>query len=115
MRRPLVALGCAASLVAGAVSYAAHADPPALDAPVGLSATVATRSVHLAWDGVEFPSGTTDQALVVMRDGGVVASLPSGSTAYDDGAVTTGQSHSYTLVAHAERGHKAIDSAPATP
>ena len=115
MRRPLLALTAVASLVAGAVTYAAHADPPALPTPAGLTAAIAIRSVHLGWQSFDFPAGSTDQALVVMRDGTALASLPAGSTAYDDGAVTTGQSHTYTLVAHAERGHKPIDSAPATP
>src|SRR3954468_4142137 len=114
-RRPLVALLSAASLVAGAVSYAAHADPPALAAPTGLTAAVATQSVHVTWDGFTFPAGTTDRSLVLLRDGAEVTSLAAGATAYDDAAVTTGQSHTYTLVAHAQRGHKQLDSAPAAP
>jgi len=114
MRRPVVALVSALALVAGAVSYAAHADPPALAAPTGLTAAVATRSVHLGWDAVAFPAGTTDQSVVVIRDGSAVTSIPATSTAYDDAAVTTGQSHTYTVVAHALRGHKSLDSAPST-
>ena len=115
MRRPLVALLSAVSLVAGTVSYAAHADPPAMAAPTGLTAAVAARSVHVTWDAVDFPPGTNDQSLVVVRDGAAVASLPPATTAYDDTTPTTGQSHTYTLVAQAQRGHKSIDSAPATP
>ena len=114
-RRPLVALISAASLVAGAVSYAAHADPPALAAPTGLTAGVGTQSVHLAWDTFTFPEGTKDRSLLLVRDGAAVTSLPDGSTAYDDGTVTTGQSHTYALVAEARRGPKRVDSAPSMP
>src|SRR3954466_1616051 len=75
-RRPLIALISAASLVAGAVSYAAHADPPALAAPTGLTASIGTQSVPLAWDTFTFPEGTKDRSLVLVRDGAVVTSLP---------------------------------------
>src|SRR3954451_19172892 len=105
-RRPLVALISATSLVAGAVSYAAHAEPPALAAPTGLTAAVGTQSVHLAWDTFTFPEGTKDRSLVLLRDGAAATSLPDGPTAYDDRTVTTGQSHTCALVAEARRGPK---------
>jgi hypothetical protein len=115
MRRTLAALGCLLSTTAVATGVAATADAPTLAAPSGLTATVATQSVRLAWDPVAFPRGTSDTAVLVLRDGADIASLPADATSYDDADVVTGQAHTYTVEARATRGHTASTSAPSAP
>jgi hypothetical protein len=114
-RRSLVALLAVVTVGAGGLVRSAVADPPALDRPTGVTAAVHARVVHVSWDPVGFPPGVTDAAVVVRRDGAAVATLPAAATSYDDSTARTGETHSYTVLAHARRGVHPIDSAPSAP
>lgn len=106
MRRRLSVL-LAAAVLAGPLAALAAADPAADRAPVssnrpvaeeglvdvsGLTATVESQSVALAWTPAD-----NDHELQVLRDGALLATLPAGSTSYDDAAVSPGASYSYRV------------------
>lgn len=98
MRRRLSLLLAAAVLAGPAASFATAEQPtPAaqggtlVDVP-GLTAAVEARSVALDWTA-------TDHALQVLRDGAVLATLPAGTTSYDDAAVTPGATYGYRVAA----------------
>lgn len=104
MRRRLSVL-LAAALLAGPLVVAAAADPAAAPATSnrpaaaeglvdvsGLSAAVAERSVVLTWH----PAGG-GRDVVVLRDGEVLATLPAGSTTYEDAAVRPGSTYGYRV------------------
>jgi hypothetical protein len=114
-RRGLLVLFVTPAVAGGALLHAATADPTYLQAPTGLAASVATRSVALSWDRVDFARGLHDKGVVVRRDGAVVATLPPAATSYDDATATTGSTHVYTVTAHAVRGSHDVDSAPSSP
>lgn len=94
---------------------AAGRAPRGIDAPTGLTATVAARSVQLAWTAPAWPRGSGHHAVEVLRDGQVAATVAGEQTSYDDAAVAPGQTHSYALVAHASRGAHQLTSAPTAP
>lgn len=80
--------------------------------PTGLSATLGARTVDLTWQPVSFSPGLKDPAVAVIRDGSSIATLAGTATSYQDGDVTTGQSHTYYLVASATFGPHQISSPP---
>ena len=99
MRR--LALLLSAALLVGPAAALAAADPgparPAASAGTlvdvaGLSAAVQGRAVALSWT-------SSDRPVQVLRDGAVVATLPAGSTAYQDAAVAPASTYSYRVAA----------------
>lgn len=92
MRRRLAVL-LAAAVVTGPLVVSATADPTlGLRDVTGLTAAVEGRSVGLDWTSVD-----GDRDLQVLRDGAVVATLPAGSTSYDDASVRPGQTYGYRV------------------
>jgi hypothetical protein len=111
-RRPAVLL-LAAAAIAPAIGVAS-AGPPSFAAPTGLAATVQGRTVDLSWDPVSAPPGATVDSVDVTRDGVLTTTLPATANAWTDSGVAPRQTHTYSVVAHASRGHNDLTSAPAT-
>jgi hypothetical protein len=109
MRSLLVAL---LALVCLAPAAAARTPFPPPDA---LSARVAERSVELSWQPASFPAGSRDHAVVLRRDGNVVATLPGTATSFSDGAVQPGEERSYTVAATARLGALRLASPESAP
>ncbi|HZQ87768.1 MAG TPA: hypothetical protein VFA83_23180 [Acidimicrobiales bacterium] len=106
MRRYLIiALGLA--LLAGVVPAALAAPSPG---PVGaidhLSAAASGRTVEVSWSTPRFPAGAADEAVVVERDGQVVARMAP-TEPYVDERVQPGERHRYAVHAEATTGKKA--------
>ena len=110
--RPVIALATVAVLTAGGVVTAALGAPSDLAAPGNVAASAQGRDVHVTWTAEAFPAGTTGRSIEVRRDGAAVASLDGAATSWTDPLRTPGESHGYTLVAHATRGARALTSAP---
>jgi hypothetical protein len=92
MRRRLAVL-LAATVVTGPLVVAAAAQPtPGLVDVSGLTAVVEDRAVGLDWNAAD-----SDRDLQVLRDGAVVATLPAGSTSYDDASVRPGRTYEYRV------------------
>ena len=110
--RPVIAVATVAVLTAGGVVTAALGAPADLAAPSNLAASAQGRDVQLTWAAEAFPGGTTGRSIEVRRDGTAVASLDGAATSWTDPLRAPGESHGYTLVAHATRGTRALTSAP---
>ncbi|MDQ1687218.1 MAG: hypothetical protein QOK42_193 [Frankiaceae bacterium] len=96
MRPQLAAVLLTSTLVGGGLAVA-ETQPPGLTPSVGTpSASVGDRSVDLSWPAVEF-NGTHDDAVVVLRDGAAVATLPATATSWSDSAVAPGEHHGYQV------------------
>jgi hypothetical protein len=90
---PLAALATAEPLSgrAGAAAAARPASEGLLDV-TGLTAAVQRRAVALSWTLTR-----TDDPVQVLRDGVVLASLPAGTTSYQDAAVQPGRAYGYRV------------------
>src|SRR5581483_3988287 len=101
----IIALGLA--LLAGVVPAALAAPSPG---PVGaidhLSAAASGRTVEVSWSTPRFPAGAADEAVVVERDGQVVARMAP-TEPYVDERVQPGERHRYAVHAEATTGKKA--------
>lgn len=104
MRSRIAVLAALSLLAAGVV--AAEAQPPGLTptAPGSLSAAIGDRTVDLTWSAASF-NGTQDNALRVLRDGAPAATLPPTATSWSDGSASTGETHSYQVLATGEYGN----------
>ena len=106
MRRRLSLL-LAVAVLTGPAAVLASAEPPTGSGPEtssrpsaeeglvdvsGLTGTVQGRSVALSWTLPE-----NDHEVQVLRDGTVLATLPAGSTSYDDSAVSPGATYGYRV------------------
>ncbi|MCW2681352.1 MAG: Alkaline ceramidase domain protein [Frankiales bacterium] len=92
MRRRLAVL-LAAAVVTGPLVVSATAQPGlGLVDVTGLTAAVEGRAVGLDWSPLD-----SDRDLQVLRDDAVVATLPAGSTSYDDAAVRPGRTYAYRV------------------
>ncbi len=92
MRRRLAVL-LAAAVVTGPLVVSAAAQPTlGLTDVSGLTAVVEGRAVGLDW-----AAGDSERDLQVLRDGAVVATLPAGSTSYDDASVRPGRTYGYRV------------------
>jgi hypothetical protein len=111
MSRALLAVLLVLLALAPAASAASRDAVP----PSGLAATVAERTVELRWQPATFLAGTKEQAVVVRRDGAVVATLPGTATAWSDHAVAPGDEHSYTVATSMRQGVQRIASPESAP
>ena len=92
MRRRLAVL-LAAAVVTGPLVVSAAAEPTLGLADVdGLTAAVEDRAVGLDWTAPD-----SDRELQVLRDGAVLATLPAGSTSYDDSSAQPGRTYGYRV------------------
>ncbi|GAC1324416.1 MAG: hypothetical protein NVSMB25_21880 [Thermoleophilaceae bacterium] len=94
---------------------AALAAPAQLSAPGGLVASVGAREVNLSWQPAKFPTGVTNEAVVLRRDGATIATLGPAATSYSDRDVRPGGSYSYTIAITAARGRHALASPQSAP
>jgi hypothetical protein len=83
------------------LALACLALPAAADAaaPTGLSASIGQREVDLSWSPVGFPVGSSDQRIVVRRNGSRIAALAPDATSFADAQVRPGRSYAYTIEA----------------
>ena len=65
--------------------------------PTGLAAAVGARSVDLSWDAVRFFPASTDQRVIVRRDGVRIATLAPGETSFSDAHVKPAHDYAYTV------------------
>jgi hypothetical protein len=112
LRRLGLVAALAGLFAAGSGAALAGSNPNALNAPSSLTARVGARSVELAWQPGGYPPGVTSPAVVVNRDGAVIATLAPSATSYSDSAVTTGARHVYTVADTAVRGSLKLSSPP---
>lgn len=112
MRRLIAVVLASTALLAP--SALAKPKGPTLQPPSGLrGAVTAEKTVRLGWNRVSFPSGTTNQAVLVRRDGQVLATLSGAVTAFEDRTPPSGRSLAYSLVSRATfPGRKTVTSKP---
>jgi hypothetical protein len=81
-------------------------NPPAAPAAPSVNGQATSpTTVRLTW-----PSQTADGGFVVSRDGNTVATLPSGSTQYDDTGLTPSTTYAYTVSAVDQWGQSTASS-----
>lgn len=100
-RRVLLVLLAAIALTWAQLPAGADHRSPRLTPPTGLRARIATMSVVVQWDRVDFPRGVDAEAVYVYRDGLRLAILPAAATAYEDRTMPYGRRVSYTVGATA--------------